>query len=141
MLSGALSVARGMPGTISQATPRRSSARNIAQDAEREIPVVQGGGERFDFFARAAQEERRTRDGVAQNRHAFAFQEEHEFGRRQDRDRAADAPQRLPAAERQQIGIARSEADDAKRTHPRALFPEVRRDASRGEASVTSWRV
>ncbi len=73
---------------------------------------VDAHDERIDLFAAAAHEESGPFDQLEQL-DAFAFEEEHELGRRQNSRCTPNRAQRFKTSEREQVRVARTEPDDA----------------------------
>ena len=88
----------------------------VAEDAEREILTVETLDEAVDHLARAAHEQGRIADPPAQHRDPLALEEERQFGRGLDGDRAAHRAQRFEAAQGEQIGVAGAQPHNTQ--HP-----------------------
>jgi len=62
---------------------------------------------------RTAHEQRLIRDAIAQDRYAFALDEQLKFGRCEQQRNAADRAQRFQTAERDEVGVPRAQTHDA----------------------------
>ena len=127
------SVARGMPGTISAATPLASRARSSGGKPGKSrraglprmspSPKSRRSSTRttklWDLLVAPAHEERRAFDRILDEFDALAFEEQPKLRRREHRRDGADGAQRLEASQGEEIWVARSEPDDAD--HPRTV--------------------